>query len=164
VKAKDLMIPIRNEFLKPETTLKEAVNMLKVVRSGEKKARVKALPVLDPSGELIGMLTMSDILKAVYPSYLSMMNLGDFTWDGMIEEMARKAANRKVSEVMTKTEVLTVRENDSLMECVDHMIKQCVERVPVVDAKGKAIGIIYERDVFFAVVGAMLEEGYSLES
>ena len=163
MKAKDLMMPI-NEYLRPETTLKEAVNLLRIVRTGEEKVRVKALPVLDPAGKLIGILTMSDILRAVHPSYLNMMNLGNFTWDGMIEEMAKKAADRRVSEVMTRTEVLTVRPNDSLMECVDHMLKQCVERVPVVDADGKAVGMIYERDVFFAVVKAMIDDNYSFKS
>jgi CBS domain-containing membrane protein len=162
MKAKDLMLPI-NEYLRPEATLKEAVNLLRIVRTGEEKVRVKALPVLAPDGKLIGMLTMSDILRAVHPSYLNMMNLGGFTWDGMVEEMARKAADHKVSEVMTKTAVLTVRPNDSLMECVDHMLKQCVERVPVVDADGKAVGMIYERDIFFAVVKAMLDDNYSFK-
>ncbi len=157
MKAKDLMIRI-NESLSPDMTLKEAVGILRVARRGEEKVRVRALPVLDPAGKLIGMLTMSDILRAVYPSYMNLMNLGDFTWDGMVEDMAKKAADRKISEVMTHTEVLTVRENDSLMECLDHMIKQCVERVPVVDVNGKAIGIVYERDVFYAIANAMLSD------
>ena len=162
MKAKDLMLTI-NDYLRPDMTLKEAVNILRVARRGEERVRVKALPVLELSGKLIGILTMSDILRAVYPSYLGMMNLGEFTWDGMVEEMAQKAANRKVSEVMTKTAVITVRENDSLMECVDHMIKQCVERVPVVDEDGKVVGMIYERDVFFAVVKAMIDDNYSIK-
>jgi CBS domain-containing protein len=162
MKAKDLMIRI-NEYLRPETTLKEAVNLLRIVRTGEERVRVKALPVLDPAGKLVGMLTMNDILKAVHPSYLNMMNLGDFTWDGMIEEMAKKAAGRMVSEVMTKTAIITVGPDDSLMECVDHMIKQNVERVPVVDADGKIVGMIYERDLFFAVVKAMLDDTYTFK-
>jgi CBS-domain-containing membrane protein len=162
MKAKDLMITI-NEYLRPDMNLKEAVNIVRSARRGDEQVRVKALPVLDPAGKLIGMLTMSDILRAVYPSYLGMMNLGDFTWDGMLEEMAKKAAGRKVSEVMTNTAVITVRENDSLMECVDHLIKQCVERLPVVDEQGKVVGIIYERDVFYTVAKAMLDDNYSLK-
>jgi CBS-domain-containing membrane protein len=164
MKAKDLMISINNEYLRPETTLKEAVNLFRIVRTGGEKLRVKALPVLDSAGKLIGILTMGDILKAVHPSYLNMMNLGDFTWDGMVEEMAKKAADRKVSEVMTKTAVLTVRPSDALMECVDYLLKQCVELVPVVDADGKVVGIIYERDVFFAVVKAMIDDKFMIKS
>jgi CBS domain-containing protein len=156
MKAKDLMIPI-TDYLRPEATLKEAVNLLRTAKRGEERIGVKGLPVLDTSGKIVGMLTMGDILKVVHPSYLNMMNLGNFTWDGMIEEMAKKVANRKVQDIMTKT-VLTAKQTDPLMECVDVMLKNNVKRLPVVDDSGKVIGMIYERDIFFTVVKAMLEE------
>jgi CBS domain-containing protein len=160
MKAKDLMIRI-SENLRPDMSLKQAADIMRVAKRGEENVRVKALPVVDPAGKLLGMLTMSDILRAVYPAYMNLMNLGDFTWDGMVEEMAKKAADRNVSEVMTHTEVLTVRENDSLMECLDHMIKQCVERVPVVDADGKVVAIVYERDIFYAIAKMMTDNNAS---
>jgi CBS domain-containing protein len=155
MKAKDLMIPI-SDYLKPDTTLKEAVNLLLTANRGKEKVGVKGLPVLDPQGKLVGMLSMSDILKAVHPAYLNMMNLGDFTWDGMVEDMAAKAANRNVAEIMT-SDIVHVRESDHLMECVDQMVKKCVARLPVVDASGKVAGMIYERDIFYAVVKAMID-------
>lgn len=154
MKAKDLMVPI-SDYLRPETTLKEAVNLLRIAKRGDGRVGVKGLPVLDAGGKLVGMLSMGDILKAVHPSYLDMMNLGNFTWDGMVEAMAKKVAEHKVETVMTRT-VLTVQEKDSLMECVDLMLKNCVKRLPVVDASGAVKGMIYERDIFFAVVKAML--------
>jgi predicted transcriptional regulator len=155
MKVKDLMVPI-HKYLKPETTLKEAVNIFQTTKRGEGKHGVKGLPVLDSSGNLVGMLSMQDILKAVHPSYMDLMNLSNFTWDGMVEEMARKVADRKVKEVMTSN-VLTVHENDALMECVDLMLKNCAPRLLVVDSAGKVVGMIYERDVFYAVVKAMVE-------
>jgi CBS domain-containing protein len=155
MKVKDLMVPIY-KYLKPESTLKEAVNSLLTAKRGEGRVGVKGLPVLDPGGNLAGMLSMQDILKAVHPSYLDMMNLGNFTWDGMVEEMSRKVAGRKVKEFMTGT-VLTVRESDPLMECVDRMLKNCVTRLPVVNASGKVAGMIYERDIFYTVVKAMID-------
>ncbi|MBI3592300.1 MAG: CBS domain-containing protein [Nitrospirae bacterium] len=106
MKAKDLMIPVR-EYLKPDNTLKEAVNLLKTARRGEERIGVKGLPVIDSSGRPIGILSMTDILKAVFPSYMSLMNLGDFTWDGMLEEMAERVADKKVETFMTKN-VITV--------------------------------------------------------
>ncbi len=155
MKARDLMIPI-SDYLRPDATLREAVNLLRVARRGNEQVGVKALPVLDAKGKFIGILSMSDILKAVHPSYLDMMNLGDFTWDGMLEEMARKVAGRTVGEVMNLS-ALPVKESDSLMDCVDHMIKNRVQRIPVVDNAGKAMGMIYERDVFYAIVKSMLD-------
>lgn len=156
MKAKDLMIPIQ-DYLRPENTLKEAVNLLRTAKRGEERIGVKGLPVLDEKGKLVGMLSMRDILKVVFPFYLSMMDLGDFTWEGMVESIARKSSGKLVRDVMSKI-VITVDEDASLMECVDHMIKHNIKRLPVVDKSGKVIGMLYERDVFFAITKAMLEE------
>lgn len=156
MKAKDLMIPLQ-DYLRPDNTLKEAVNLLKAARRGEEKVGVKGLPVLDDKGRLVGMLSMRDILKAVFPFYLSMMELGDFTWDGMVESIAKKSSNRLVRDVMSKV-VITVNDDAPLMECVDHMIKHNIKRLPVIDKSGRVIGMLYERDIFFAITNAMLEE------
>lgn len=156
MKAKNLMVPI-HDYLTPGSNLKEAVNLLKVAVRGEQQTGVMGLPVLDQSGKLIGMLSMTDILKAVYPSYMPMMNLGDFTWDGMMESLAKEAGDKKVEMLMSR-DVVTVHEEDSLMECVDHMIKKHVRRMPVLDKTGKVVGMIYMRDIFFAITKAMLEE------
>ena len=156
MKAKDLMIPLQ-EYLKPDTSLKEAANILRTAKRDEERFGVKGLPVIDEKGTMVGFLSMGDILKAVFPSYLSLMNLGDFTWDGMVEDLAKKAGGGKVSELMTK-KVISVNEDASLMECVDHMLKNNVKRLPVIGKDGKIIGILYERDIFFAITKAMLEE------
>jgi len=156
VKAKDLMVPL-HDYLRPDNTLKEAANLLRAARRGEEKVGVKGLPVLDEDGKLMGILSIGDILKSVYPSYLSMMSLGSFTWDGMVESIAKKVADKKVMTIMTK-EVITVREDENLMECVDRMIKKNVKRLPVINKAGKVVGILYERDIFFAIVKAMLEK------
>jgi CBS domain-containing protein len=158
MKAKDLMIPIE-DYLRPDNTLKEAVNLLRIAKKGEEKVGLKGLPVLDKEGKLVGMLSMTDILKAVHPSYMDLMNIGNFTWDGMVESLAKSVADKKVESVMSK-EVITVREDDPLMECVDLVIKNNIRRLPVVDMTGKVVGMLYERDIFFAIVKAMLEDEY----
>ncbi len=157
MKVKDIMIPIQ-DYLKPDNTLKEAVNLLRTAFRGENRAGgVMGAPVLDEKGNLVGMLSMTDILKAVYPSYMSMMNLGGFTWDGMLETLAKKAGDRKVKDLMTSP-IITVREDDPLMECVDLILRKRIRRMPVLDNAGKVVGMIYLRDVFFAITKAMLEE------
>jgi|SRR3990172_57813 len=156
MKAKDLMIPLR-EFLRPGNTLREAAAILRTARRDDERTGVKGLPVLDDEGRMVGFLSIGDILKSVFPSYMRLMNLGDFTWDGMVENMAKKVADRKVSEMMT-ADVVTVPENAPLMECVDHMIRHGVKRLPVIGGDGRVSGILYERDVFFAITKAMLDE------
>jgi len=156
MKAKDLMVPLQ-EYLKPDNTLKEAANLLRIAQRGEEKIGVKALPVLDESKKLVGILSIGDILKAVYPSYMYLMELGNFAWDGMVETFAKKAADKKVKELMTHS-VITVTENSTLMECVDHMLKNNVKRVPVLDTESKVSGMLYERDVVYEITKAMLDD------
>lgn len=155
MKAKDLMIPLQ-EYLKPDTPLFEAGQILRTAKRGEERVGVKGLPVLDAEGKMVGFLSIGDILKAVFPSYMSLMNLGDFTWDGMVEDFARKAACKSVSQVMT-THVVTVPEDAPLMECIDHMLKSNVKRLPVTDKTGRVVGMLYERDVFYEITRSMDE-------
>jgi len=156
MKARDVMIPVQ-DYLKPNSTIKEAVNLLRTARRGEERVGVKGLPILDESGKLVGMVSMRDILKAVHPAYMDLMDAGNLTWDGMLEEMSRKIADKNVSTLMTG-DVITVREEAPLMDAVDRMIRKNIERVPVVDKAGKVVGMLYERDIFFGIVKAMLEE------
>jgi CBS domain-containing protein len=154
MKAKDLMHPL-TDYLKPETSLKEAVILLESCRVGEENICVRALPVLDEHKKFVGLLSMGDILKSIWPSYMSLMNLGEFAWDGMVEELAKKSQDLPVKDLMTR-EVITVHEDAPLMECVDHMLKFGVKKLPVVETGGAVTGMLYERDLFFAIVGAML--------
>jgi len=156
MKAMDLMIPL-HEFLKPSNTLKEAVNKLRSTRKEELRIGVKGLPVLDDCGKLVGLLSMGDILKAAFPSYMSMMDLGEFTWDGMVESLAKKVSGKSVESIMTR-QVVTVPGDAPLMECVDHMLKKDVKRLIVLDKEGKVAGMLYERDVFFVMTKSMFDE------
>jgi CBS domain-containing protein len=156
MKAKDLMVPLQ-EYLRPDNTLKEAANLLRIAQRGEEKIGVKALPVLDASGNLVGILSIGDILKAVHPAYMDMMNLGSFAWDGMVESFAQKAADKKVRDSMTK-KVITVKEDSTLMECVDHMLKNDVKRVPVLNKDNRVMGMLYERDVFYEITKSMISD------
>lgn len=155
--AKDMMVPLQ-EYLTPEMTLHEAATLLRTARRDEEKVGVKGLPVLDAGGKMVGFLSIGDILKAVFPAYLGLMNLGEFTWDGMVENFAHKARNKKVGEMMTR-KVISVPEEAPLMECVEHMIKNQVKRLPVTDKNGRVTGILYERDLFYAIAKAMEENG-----
>jgi CBS domain-containing protein len=156
MKAKDLMIPLHG-YLRLDDSVKKAVRLLRSTRRNDTIKGVKGLPVLDEDGRMLGIVSMGDLLNVVFPKYLAYMDLGEFTWDGMVEDLAKKIGDRKVSDVMTE-KVITVRVDSSLMECIDHMIKNNVKRLPVIGDNGQVVGILYERDVFYAVTSAMLDE------
>lgn len=152
-RAKDIMVTSA-EFLRPETSVRDAVLKLKSARRAEQKYGVKGLPVVDGTGKLVGILSIRDIKKAIYPSYMMEMNLGDVAWDGMLEKMARKLREKKVGDIMS-TDVPAVTEDASLMDCLDHMMKHDATRVPVVDDAGRVTGVIYERDIFNVITDAI---------
>ncbi len=155
MRAREIMEPIK-DVLRPDNTLKEAVNRMRVLQRGAGMG-VKGMMVLDDEGRLVGMLSIKDILKVIIPDYMTMSELGEFAWDGMLEEMCKKVEGRKVSEIMT-TDVITVDEDAPLMEVADLIVKHNLQRVPVTGKDGKPVGIIYVRDLYYAIVKALLEE------
>jgi len=155
VKAKEIMEPVK-DTLTPETTLKDAVNRMRVAGRGDVRAGAKGMIVLD-NGKLAGIVSIKDILKVIIPSYMTLTELGEFTWDGMLEEMAKKVADKKVEEIMTR-DVITVSEDAPLMECADHVVKHNLQRIPVLNREKKVVGIIYVRDIYYAIVRALFDK------
>jgi CBS domain-containing protein len=153
MKASDLMVQVVAS-LKPEDDLREYVEKIRVVRSDAETPGVRALPVIDTSGKPIGILSMKDILKAIYPPYLYTTDLSLFTWDGMLESLAGNISGKRVSQIMSSP-IISVRADHSLMECVDHMLKHGISTIAVVDRSGMLIGMIYESQVFFAIAEAL---------
>jgi CBS domain-containing protein len=144
-------------YLKPDSSIRELATMLRFAIRSEDKIGFQGFPVLDSGEKLAGIISMRDILKAVYPGYMTMMNLGQFTWDGMLETLAKQARRKKVEEVMSRT-VITVAEDDPVMECIGLMLKHNIRRLPVLDRSGTVVGMVYESDIFFAITKSMLEE------
>ncbi len=156
MKAKDIMEPM-SDTLRPDITIKEAIKQMKMARRDDTRVGVKGMVVVTDKGELIGMFSIKDVLKAIIPQYMKMSELSDFTWEGMLEAMAKKVEDMKVQDVMTR-DVITVREEAPLMEVADVIVKNNLQRVPVVGKDGRPVGIIYVRDLYHALVKAMLGE------
>ena len=156
MKAKDIMVPLK-DYLDPDTTVKKAVNLLRTVERKEQKYAIMGLPVVDKAGKLTGMLSMTDILKAAYPAYMKMADLSEFTWDGMLESLAKQEGDKKVKEIMTSPAIST-EENNPLMECVDLLLKNNIRQMPVVNKAGNVVGILSINDIFYAVTKSMIEK------
>ena len=156
MKAKDIMIPLE-EFLHPEDSIKDAINYLRTTRRSEDRIGIKGAPVLDKDQRVVGMLSMANILQAAHPTYLNLSNIGQFTWEGMLIRAAKQITDKQVKDIM-ETKVQTVREETTLMGCVDLLLKHRIKRLPVLNKEGKVLGMVYERDIFFAVVHGMVED------
>ncbi len=159
IRARDIMEPITHT-LSPESTLKEAVNEMRVATRKPGWYGVKGMIVIDQEGRVAGMVAIKDILNALMPSYMSHCAVGEFAWPGMFEEMARKVAHKKVSEIMS-TKVTSVTPDTPVMECARLIVKNNLWRLPVIDADRRPAGMVYVRDLHYAIVKALFdgEEG-----
>jgi acetoin utilization protein AcuB len=98
--------------------------------------KVHRLPVLDPFGKLVGIISESDLLYAS-PSPATTLNV----W-----EMHALLAKLKVEKVMTR-EVITVTEDTPIEEAARIMIDKQIGGLPVLREKD-LVGIITETDIF----------------
>ncbi len=155
MKARDIMEPLA-DFLSPDDTLKEAVYKMRVCRRDDHRAGVKGMVVLESSQRLVGILSLKDILRCIIPFYMELMELGEFSWDGMLEEKTGKIGNRKVAEIMTR-KVYTVPIDAPLMECADFIVKHNLQRLPVVDREASVVGMLYIRDLYHALTEVLFK-------
>ena len=104
--------------------------------------KVSGLPVVDPAGRLVGILTEGDLLRRAEtdtqrhrPRWIEFL-IGP----GRLANEYVHASGRKVHEVMTR-DIHTVTPETPLSEVVDLMVKHRIKRVPVMDG-GAVVGIV----------------------
>ncbi|MBL4889731.1 MAG: CBS domain-containing protein [Candidatus Lindowbacteria bacterium] len=110
---------------------------------------IRGLPVLDSAGNLVGMITESDFIGKHVDIPHAMVSvkelLGEITFDGNIDEIFKKAKDRKLSEVMTK-HIHTITPDSSISTITEIMLEENVSRLLVLD-DGKLVGIVSKRDI-----------------
>ncbi len=105
--------------INPESTAIEAARVMKEIG-------VSALPVVDIDGRLKGIVTERD-----------------FVWKIIAEE---KPYNTPISEIMTK-DLVVIGENETIRDALRLMNRFKVRHLPVIDEKGRLIGILSLRDI-----------------
>ncbi|HVO31638.1 MAG TPA: IMP dehydrogenase [bacterium] len=101
--------------MRPEQRLSDAVAVMK-------KYRISGLPVVDPKGKLVGILTNRDLRFET--------NL-----------------TQKVADVMTRDKLVTAKEGTTLDEARKTLQKYRIEKLPIVDGKGLLKGLITIKDI-----------------
>lgn len=86
------------------------------------KYKISGLPVVDPDNVLIGIITNRDVK---YQENLDM----------------------KVEEIMTKENLITSDKNTNLEKAKEILLKNRVEKLPIVDKDNKLVGLITIKDI-----------------
>lgn len=117
--------------------------------------RVGALPVLDGTGMLVGLVTEGDLImqdaKVHFPTYLHLLG-GFIFYPGSTERFEtdlKKAVGATVEDVMT-AEPVTVAPDATVEDVATLLVEREVSRLPVMDGD-KLVGIISKSDIVRAI-------------
>lgn len=115
--------------ISPETSLEDALSIME-------KEHIRRLPVVDRDGNLVGIVTEQDLIKAS-PSEASLLD----KW-----EIKSLMSTLPVEKVMTR-QVITLTEDVLLEEAARIMADKKVSGLPVVRGS-KVVGMLTETDIF----------------
>lgn len=122
----------RTEAVAPGATVREAVEIML-------KRGLKALPVVSDTGQVLGILSERDVMRALLP---------EFPRAG---EPATQTQPVLVRDVMTRT-VLCVSEDQALEEVANMMVNKKLEQFPVVNESVLA-GMLTRSDIIRKLFG-----------
>lgn len=147
----DVMTP-NPIVVRSQTPLQEAVKIL-----AEKK--ISGLPVVDDAGKLVGVISESDLMwqetGVEPPPYIMVLDSLIYLQNpARYDKEVHKALGQTVGEVMTDKPI-SIKPDRPLREAAHLMHDKHVRRLPVVDAEGKAIGILTRGDI----IRVMANEG-----
>lgn len=121
-----------------DTSFKDAIALMI-----EKKTN--SLLVTNEAGELIGEVSVADLLRAVVPEYLSDDSVAaHFATGDMFDESVQDAAEKQVTFFMT-TKTHPVKATESVMAVATNAIAYNRVRIPVVDEDNKPVGMVSRR-------------------
>ena len=168
-KARDIMIHIDDySKVSMNDTVKDAVSNLlssfnKFISSGRiMETGHRSLLVYDDNDQVAGILSITDLISALRPAYLSAakpsmadsMQYSTIFWQGLFTSQARQLAGKKVGDIMSETP-LKVDQSANLMEVAELMFSSGIRRMLVTDHE-EIIGIVREQEIFFEIANIIL--------
>lgn len=106
--------------------------------------RFRRLPVIDPKGKLVGIISERDLLHAAPSSATSLS----------IWEVHYLLTKIQVRDIMT-ADVITTTPDTPIEDAASVMATHKIGGLPVVDGDGNVIGVITETDIFGTFVEMM---------
>lgn len=141
IKVRDFMIP-KVFTVKPSNTILELLDILNTNRIG-------GVPVVDDSGNLLGMVSDGDILRYLAPKPwgLDIVGLIYIIDDGEMENVLQEKLNTPVKEIMTKRNILSVSPDADFEETIRILSRHHFKKLPVVNRAGRVIGVLSRGDI-----------------
>jgi CBS domain-containing protein len=146
--AKDIMVK-KVITIKKEASIEKLSELLL-------KNKISGVPVVDDDGKMVGIATEGDLIirdsDLHFPRYFKLLDSIIYLESlNKFKSNLKKYLGTKVEDVMT-AKVRTVREDTPVSEVANIMIRNNVNRVPVLNRKGGLVGIITRADIVKSMV------------
>ncbi len=140
----------KNIMVKKVITIKKEASIEKLSELLLKN-KISGVPVVDDDGKMVGIATEGDLIirdsDLHFPRYFKLLDSIIYLESlNKFKSNLKKYLGTKVEDVMT-AKVRTVRENTPVSEVANIMIRNNVNRVPVLNRKGDLVGIITRADI-----------------
>jgi Mg/Co/Ni transporter MgtE len=149
-------------------TVSQAIRIVKVsFISSKKYPDPMAILVFDEKYNLMGTLTLKDILRGLEPQFLKPSAKAQVAeedesalsliWDTLFDKGAKEFAERPVSEIMTPAKYF-VEPTDPLTKAAYLMLHHDLILLPVLENKKKFVGLVRIIEVFDEISSGILKE------
>jgi CheY-like chemotaxis protein len=165
----DIMIHIDDySKVSEENTVKDAVMTLmssfnKFISSGRiMETGHRSLLVYDQNNEVVGILSIMDLIQALRPAYLSAakpsmadsIQYSPMFWVGLFTTQVKALSKKRIGDIMSERP-LSVAHDTNLMEVANLMYLTQIRRL-LVSNRQKIIGVVREQELFFEIANIII--------
>ncbi len=147
-------------------TIRQAIGIVKKsLLNGEKCHHPMAVLVFDEKYNLLGTLSLKDILRGLEPQFLKPTKKAQVheedesglsvLWDSLFNKDSAETGEKPVSEVMVPAKVF-VKPEDPITKAAYYMIHNDLALIPVLEDKKKFVGLVRMVEVFNELSAAVV--------
>ena len=161
-KVGELMIPLTDYPHIPYWfTIKQAIAIVKTTALGlEGKMEPTTLLVFDEKYQLMGSLTMEDLIRGIEKKFVRSNDFMSKEWDtpvffeGLFTEGVKDEAQKPVSEIMSPVKE-TVGPDESIIKAIYIMMEKNLQLLPVIE-QGTIKGVIRLNEIFNEIANLVM--------
>jgi Mg/Co/Ni transporter MgtE len=166
---KDIMVDISQyPHIPHRFSIAQAIKIIKASFINVKNySEPVAILVLDETYNLLGILTIKDILRGLEPRFLKPSIKAQVPeedeaalsaiWDSLFDKESRELAEKPVKDIMAPAQYF-VGPNDRITKAAYLMLHHDLVLLPVLEKKKKFVGLVRMIEIFDEISNAILKE------